>query len=133
MTKICRALREFVSTLPCLWHGRACSAPLREAHHEPYKSHGGNDVRGLIPLCPEAHRLRHDRPDKFFERVPRNVMASATAITWALFCKKHKLGPKAEEAGDEQARWQVLEAAGLVQHEGKQSGIRPLTKTVNKF
>jgi hypothetical protein len=133
MTKVCRPLREHVSGLPCLWHGRSCSSPLREVHHEPYRSHGGNDVRGLIPLCQQAHRFRHDHPAEFLERITREQMAAASAIAWALFCKRFKLGPKAEEAGDEQERWQILEKAGMVSFEGKPGGTRPLTKTVNKF
>jgi hypothetical protein len=133
MTKTCEQLRADVREMPCLWHGRECPSPIREAHHEPFRSHGGNDVRGLIPLCAQAHRFRHDFPAEFLKRITRERMSAAVAIIWGLFCKKHKLGPKAEEAGDEQERWQILEKAGMVSFEGKPGGTRPLTKTVNKF
>lgn len=80
-----------------------------------------------------AHRMRHDRPTEFLQKVTKHQMAAASSISWRMFCKKNKLGPKAEEATTDPERWQVLEKAGMVTFEGKQSGIRPLTKTVNKF
>lgn len=133
MTKVCYPLREHISGLPCLWHGRACKAQVREAHHEPYRSHLGSDVRGLVPLCYEAHNLRHKHPVEFLKRITLHEMAAAASIAWRSFCKARKLGPKAEDATEDGERWQVLEAAGLVTIEGKESGIRPLTKSVNKF
>lgn len=40
-----------------------CGAPVPEgvkAHHEPPKSHGGQDIKeNLIMLCPECHAQRH--------------------------------------------------------------------------
>jgi hypothetical protein len=116
-----------------------CEGPM-EAHHEPPRSQGGQDD-DTICVCRKHHRLRHDRPNEFFDMISMPMIEALKKSYMRSYLRsllspdgevtppkvkvpKRKATPKAEPAPD---RWSVKPNS----KKRKESKLRPYDWRLN--